>query len=108
MFLIKKTIQQGASASIIIKPCFIISLLLLVQAGYSQKEKKPPPPLSAVKGKLSYVADSLGNRIPDFSFCGYKAGEKAIPDAPVRVLVPVKQGDATRRIQAALDYVAAL
>ncbi|THU39736.1 pectate lyase [Niastella caeni] len=91
-----------------IRPFFIISLLLVVLTGHAQKEKKPPPPLAFEKGRLVYVADSLGNRIPDFSFCGYKAGEKAIPDAPVRIVVPVKQGDATHRIQAALDYVAAL
>ena len=109
MFLIIRPIQLPRTRGILIKPFFIISLLLPVLAGYSQKDKKaPPPPLSAVKGKLTYVADSLGNRIPDFSFCGYRAGEKAIPDAPIRVVVPVKQGDATQRIQAALDYVAAL
>jgi hypothetical protein len=92
-----------------IKPFFIGSLLLITSAGYSQKDKqRPQPPLSNVKGKLVYVADSLGNRIPDFSYCGYKAGDKAIPDAPVKVVVPVKTGDATVRIQAALDYVAGL
>jgi hypothetical protein len=97
-----------ATMFVTIRSFLIISLLLVVCAGYSQKDKKPQPPLSFVKGRLSYVPDSLGNRIPDFSYCGYKAGEKAIPDAPVRVVVPVKAGDATRRIQAALDYAAAL
>ncbi|OQP66408.1 pectate lyase [Niastella vici] len=91
-----------------VRSFFIISLLLLAGTGYSQKGKRPVLPLSAEKGKLNYTADSLGNRVPDFSYCGYKAGDKAIPDAPVRIVVPVKAGDATRRIQAALDYVAAL
>jgi hypothetical protein len=36
------------------------------------------------------------------------ASEQAIPNVPVRVVVPVKPGDATLRIQSALDYVAAL
>jgi len=87
----------------------VAGLFLLSQANYAQKDKKQPPsPLSYVKGKLVYVADSLGNRIPDFSYCGYNGGDKAIPDVPVRVIVPVKEGDATLRIQTALDYVGAL
>ncbi|WP_235917353.1 DUF6298 domain-containing protein [Hymenobacter busanensis] len=80
-------------------------------AVYAQKPKveKPLPPLAEGKDhRLVYVADAQGNRVPDFSTCGYAASEKAIPLAPVRVVVPVKQGDATARIQAALDYVAAL
>lgn len=75
---------------------------------FSQKEVKPIPPLSFDKGKLVYIPDSLGNRIPDFSYCGYKASEEAIPNVEVKVVVPVKAGDATLRIQSALDYVASL
>ena len=66
------------------------------------------PPLSFDKGKLIYTSDSLGNRIPDFSYCGYMASEKPIPTVPVKVIVPVSKGDATLRIQSALDYVASL
>ncbi len=36
------------------------------------------------------------------------AAAKPIPDVPIRVLVPVAPGDATERIQRALDYVATL
>jgi len=55
-----------------------------------------------------YSADERGNRIPDFSYCGYMAGERPIPDVPIRIVVPVVPGDATQRIQKALDYVASL
>jgi hypothetical protein len=85
--------------------------LLVGTHSFAQNDKnaKAPPPVSvAAGGKMVYVADSLGNRIPDFSFCGYMASEKAIPLVPVRVVVPVKNGDATLRIQAALDHVAGL
>jgi hypothetical protein len=58
-------------------------------------------------GKLAYDADARGNRIPDFSHCGYQGGE-AIPDVPVRVVVPPAGDDNGPRIQAALDHVAAL
>lgn len=59
-------------------------------------------------GKLVYAADAQGNRIVDFSHCGYAGGARDIPDAAIRVAVPPASGDATARIQAALDYVASL
>src|SRR5689334_18259519 len=59
-------------------------------------------------GRLVYEADARGNRVPDFSHCGYGGGGVAIPDVPVRVRVPATAGDATPRIQAAIDYVAHL
>lgn len=74
----------------------------------AQKPAKPALPLYFDKGKLIYTPDDLGNRIPDFSYCGYKASEQAIPNVNVKVVVPVIKGDATQHIQAALDYVAAL
>ncbi|MFM2364079.1 MAG: hypothetical protein RLZZ316_2981, partial [Bacteroidota bacterium] len=74
----------------------------------AQKTAKPVPPLYFDKGKLIYTPDSLNNRIPDFSYCGYKASEQAIPTLSIKVVVPVAKGDATIRIQAALDYVATL
>ena len=74
----------------------------------AQKEVKPLPPLSFEKEKLVYAPDLLGNRIPDFSYCGYMASEKPIPAVPVKIIVPVTKGDATLRIQSALDYVASL
>lgn len=82
---------------------------ILISAGAGAQEKEPPAPVSAgPEGGLSYHPDERGNRVPDFSYSGYMAGEKAIPDAPARVLVPLEKGDATQRIQSALDYVASL
>ncbi|MBN1184863.1 MAG: pectate lyase [Bacteroidales bacterium] len=75
----------------------------------SFSQSKGPVPLSLNKeGKLVYIADELGNRIPDFSYCGYMASEKIIPDVDVKVIVPCIQSDATTRIQAAIDYVSRL
>ena len=90
---------------------FVFSIIAVVfsgQALLAQKPVRPVPPLSYDKGKLTYTPDELGNRIPDFSYCGYKASEQAIPNVPVKVVVPVVKGDATLRIQSALDYVATL
>ncbi len=78
---------------------------------FAQKVKivEPPKPIFTGKdGKLDYTPDEKGNRIPDFSYCGYMAGEQAIPEGTIKVVVPVSAGDATLRIQAALDHVASL
>jgi hypothetical protein len=90
--------------------CILSTVLLAVNA-YAQlpKQPKPLPPVSLnTGGTLVYTPDAQGNRIPDFSYCGYMAGEQPIPDAPVRIVVPVIKGDATPFIQAALDEVSAL
>ena len=91
------------------KQLFLISAAVfnLQQALLAQKPLKPAP-LFVDKGKLLYTPDSLGNRIPDFSYCGYKASQEAIPHVDVKIVVPVIKGDATLRIQTALDYVASL
>jgi hypothetical protein len=86
----------------------LISLITGQQALLAQKQVKPVPPLYSEKGKLMYTADVQGNRIPDFSYCGYKASAQPIPMVEVKITVPEKQGDATARIQAAIDYVSKL
>ena len=83
-------------------------LLLVVQASFAQKQAKPVPPLYVEKGQLQYKPDTLGNRIPDFSYCGYKASEQAIPVVPAKVYVPLSTKDATDNIQLAIDYVSGM
>ncbi|HEU19432.1 MAG TPA: pectate lyase, partial [Deltaproteobacteria bacterium] len=46
--------------------------------------------------------------IVDFSYAGYMANERALPNAPVKVVVTPSAGDDGPRIQAALDYVGRL
>ena len=72
------------------------------------KVKQAPPVTHGKDGRLIYMSDERGNTIPDFSYCGYMASEIVIPQVPVRVVVPALEGDATNRIQSALDYVATL
>ncbi|QIL41906.1 pectate lyase [Pedobacter sp. HDW13] len=92
-----------------------ISILVIAffvsQVSFGQKTKpvEPPKPIFKGKdGKMAYTADAQGNRIPDFSYAGYMAGEKAIPTATVKIVVPVVEGDATPYIQRAIDMVSAL
>ncbi|MDQ1148802.1 DUF6298 domain-containing protein [Sphingobacterium zeae] len=72
------------------------------------QKMKAYSPLVWDEGKFVYHADSLGNQIPDFSYAGYKGGNEAIPTGQIAVVVPLKTGDATQRIQAAINYVSML
>jgi hypothetical protein len=97
-----------------IRTFFLINSLLLLgisissQAQKVKKEKPQPPVFVGTNGKLNYTPDSLGNRIPNYSYCGYKSGNEAIPFVPAKIYVPLVSGDATDRIQAAIDYVSSL
>lgn len=61
-------------------------------------------------GALQYAAwNDRGDTVPDFSYCGYRGGGVALPDAPVKVtLSPSSTGDDTQQIQDALDQVGAM
>jgi len=88
-----------------------LAVILLSCPAMAQKKTKaqePPSPVAWKGGHLVYAPDDRGDRIPDFSYSGYKGGDSALPDVPVRVIVPLRAGDATLRIQAALDYVGSL
>jgi len=76
---------------------------------YAHFETTPNSPIQISKdGKLSYKAAPNGDRVPDFSFCGYMASEMAIPNVPVKVIVSAMIGDATDQIQNAIDFVSSL
>lgn len=61
-------------------------------------------------GKLKYTPyTERGDRLPDFSWCGYRGGGVALPNVPVKQsLDPLPEGDDHERIQRALDAVAAM
>lgn len=69
---------------------------------------EPVPVRENDDGRLEYLADARGNRVPDFSHAGYGGGGVALPVVPARVRVAPVDGDDGAAIQAALDYVAAL
>jgi hypothetical protein len=64
--------------------------------------------LQIKKDVITYSQDPKGNRILDFSYCGYKSSEQDIPDFKNIIFVPHIEGDATGIIQRAIDYVSAL
>lgn len=86
----------------------VVSISVLANA-QKNKATKPVLPIEVEKGRLIYHADSVtGDRIPDYSYCGYHASEVAIPFVATKAVVPAVKGDATAYIQAAIDYVATL
>ncbi len=64
--------------------------------------------LSVKNDSITYVVDEQGNRVIDFSYCGYRSSETTIPNLPNRVYVAHGEGDQSARIQKAIDYVASL
>lgn len=83
--------------------------ILFVASALHAQSTRPVAVVSFTKGKLNYVADKSGDRVPDFSYAGYRGGDVTIPNVPVRVVAaaPV-EGDNTPRIQSAIDQVAAM
>jgi hypothetical protein len=85
-------------------------LLLLFGLAWQVRaaDKAPPAVTEGANHKLVYAPGARGDRVPDYSFAGYRAGQAAIPDVPVRVYVKPSPGDNTAIIQRAIDYVASL
>jgi hypothetical protein len=89
-----------------------LAILLLLSAVFVVMAQDLPPTTSLVypgtDGRLVYVADSLGNTIPDFSNAGYKGGGVPIPYVAIKETVWPVLGDNSESIQAAIDKVSAL
>ena len=71
-------------------------------------EAQEMPVAASAGGRLRYVADATGNRVPDFSHCGYRGGDEPIPNPAATVYVVPVPGDDGATIQAAIDRVANL
>ena len=82
-------------------------LLGLLSIGFAQGYAQTFA-LQVKNDQITYLNDDRGNRILDFSTCGYKSSEQDIPSVRNVVFVPWKAGDNTARIQRAIDYVASL
>ncbi len=83
-----------------------LALLCLLAFSTSAAPKKLAPIIATgVDGRLVYDVDASGDRVPDFSSCGYAGQDRPLPDVPVRVVVAPAAGDETVQIQKALDYV---
>ncbi|KEO74254.1 DUF6298 domain-containing protein [Anditalea andensis] len=88
----------------VLLPIFLLIFFLFFSFNLSGRQS----PLSYKGGNLTYEADEKGDRIPDFSYCGYAGSEKAIPNVPARFVIGPQNSDATALIQAAIDEVGTL
>lgn len=86
----------------------IVCLVFLAQNSFAQTGWQSDVVTFDSKGKLVYKADIDGNRIPDFSYAGYRNGEVDIPAVPVVKTISAIAGDNTLHIQSAIDEVAKL
>jgi hypothetical protein len=76
------------------------ALLMVVVAVYAQ------PSVQYKNGNLIYLADERGNRLPDYSYCGYGASNREVPVLMPTVAVKAPEGDATQVLQQAIDEMA--
>ena len=96
----RKILRSSILLVACISSCFVFA---------QDKKQKPLIPIIVQSNRqITYTPDSLGNRVPDFSYAGYMAGEKPVSDVSIKVVVPFVNGDATLRIQSAIDYVSKL
>ncbi|MDA3879635.1 MAG: DUF6298 domain-containing protein, partial [Prolixibacteraceae bacterium] len=100
----KRFISRFQISNGVVYTILVLFMTILANAG----ERIVPPVHPYPDGTLVYHPDSLGNRIPDFSYCGYNSFNSAIPTVPVKVVVNPINGDATAIIQKTIDYVASL
>lgn len=84
--------------------CF--ALFFIANKGLAQSSF--PDISKDAKGNIVITQDNLGNQIPDFSYAGYAASEKPIPTIENKIFVPKQTQDATKIIQAAINYVSGL
>lgn len=103
-----KGICISFSQLFLLRSVIIAAVVLTFVLSAVAAEKAEPPITAGRGGKLAYYVDERGNRVPDFSHCGYMGQDRPIPDVPVRVVVSPSEGDNTERIQTAIDYVAGL
>ena len=64
--------------------------------------------LDIKKDSIVYNIDEKGNRVIDFSYCGYRNSDVPLPEVKNVIFVPWKSGDNSSRIQQAIDHVASL
>lgn len=88
----------------------LLPILLFFVAGISaQMRSSSVLPIEIEQPEqIVYHAYENGDRMVDFSFCGYMASEQEIDEVAVKVFVPWQKEDATLIIQRAIDHVGSL
>ncbi len=97
------------AARMMVVACAIVAVVVAVGNRLDAQDRAKAFVYQDSSGSLVYPTDPLGNRIPDYSHCGYRSGNAPSPDvqAMVRVVEAI-EGDASEKIQAAIDFVSSL
>ena len=93
------------------KISWMLSLVFIAVSLFCNAQDIPPTTslvYPGIDGKLVYKADSLGNKIPDFSNAGYKGGGIPIPTVAIKATIWPVLGDNAERIQKVIDSVSNL
>ena len=85
----------------------ILSLTAVAMAAPFADAQRPVD-FSVKNDSITYNLDSRGNRLLDFSYCGYAGSDRQIPDVKGAIYVGWEEGDNSERIQRAINYVATL
>ncbi len=88
--------------------CIFISILIIVCNTKGQQVWNSKYVQVLPDGGLRYLADSLGNTIPDFSGVGYRKNRSVWPVIPVAKTVQPNGIDDLKVIQSAIDEISAL
>ena len=100
----KKKVAKLVSMAVclVLMTTSLYPVLAVNDAGFDVVSKDPNT------GKLVYYQDSYGNKVPDYSYAGYRRGEVAIPTVNNYVLtVNPSGGDDTAAIQSAITSISA-
>lgn len=84
------------------------TLVIITSKGWAQDSWNSKYVKIKADGKLEYLADALGNTIPDFSGVGYERNRKDLPVVPVVKTISSTGGDDQQLIQSAIDEVSKL
>ncbi len=88
--------------------CLLVVTMAFVPFGSAQTPWNSDLVEVNQNGRLEYHPDQYGNRIPDFSYAGYRNGMEPIPDVPVVMEIEPVVGDNTNHIQIAINTVEAM
>lgn len=87
---------------------FILSLIAMTTPADAADRPSSNWATIGSDGKLVYDRDAQGNRLPDFSNCGYGGGGVALPTVPIIATVHPEPGDMTAALQKAIDAIGEL
>lgn len=83
-------------------------LLCVFWTGAAKSADVAAPAIRLDKDGLVDERSDKGDRVPDFSYCGYANGTQAIPAVTARLTLRPTGGDDTQAIQAAIDRLASM